>query len=105
MIERRNPATLVTAPPRQERRGGTNSGIHVEEERCFATDAEVLDYWGRRLFNAQHQFLAGGSIFGLLGPIGVMQRHGATQEQIDSVIRAAGRHMPFPAHLFQDQAA
>lgn len=87
-------------PPR-----GTNPGIHVEEERSFATDAEVLDYWGRRLFNAQHQFSTGGSIFALLGPIGVMQRHGATQEQIDSVIRSACRHMPFPAHLFQAEAA
>ena len=89
----------------QERRGVTNPGIHIEDERSFATDAEVLDYWGRRLFNAQHQFLAGGSITALLGPIGVMQRHGATQEQIDTVIRSASRHMPFPAELFEGQSS
>lgn len=105
MDERRNPACLVTLPPHQERRGVTSPGYQIEEERSFATDAEVLDYWGRRLYNAQHQFQTGGTIFGLLGPIGVMQRHGASQEQIDSVIRSACRHMPFPAYLFEEQAA
>lgn len=95
----------MTTQHLQEQPRDTKPGIHVEEERSFATDTEVLDYWGRRLFNAQHQFLTGSSIFALLGPIGVMQRHGATQEQIDSVIRSACRHMPFPAHLFQDKAA
>lgn len=95
---------MVTAELYQERRGVTTPGLDVEE-RNFASDAEVLRYWSQKLYEAQTDYTRGGSIFALLGPIGVLQRFGATQHQIDSVIRASTRHLPFPSDLFPEQLA
>lgn len=104
MVERRNPACLVTAPPLQERRSVTNHGVEVEEHN-YASDAEAIRYWATRLYEAQTDHIRGGSIFVVLGPVGVLQRLGVKQDVIDTVIRASSRRLPFPFDLFQDQAA
>lgn len=94
----------MTAELLQERRGVTNDAYHVEEHH-FATDGEAIRYWATKLYEAQDDHIRGGSIFPVLGPIGILQRLGVTQERIETVIRAASRRLPFPFDLFQDQAA
>lgn len=94
----------MTAESFQERRGVTNPGIEVEEH-CYASDAEAIRYWATRLYEAQTDHIRGGSVFVVLGPIGVLQRLGVSREVIDVVIRASSRRLPFPFDLFQDQAA
>lgn len=101
LVERRK---LVTPSPHQERRTVTNHGIEVEEHG-YASDAEAIRYWAVRLYEAQQLHVRGGSLFVVLGPIGVLQRFGIPQAQLEEVLRAASRFQPFPFHLFQDQAA
>lgn len=95
---------MVTTESFQERQGVTNPGYEVEEHR-FASDSEAVRYWATRLYEAQDDHIRGGSIFRFLGPLGILQRLGVSQENIDTVIRAASRRLPFPFDLFQDQAA
>lgn len=95
---------MVTTDILQERRGVTNDAYHVEEHH-FASDGEVIRYWALKLYEAQNGFTRGGSIFALLGPIGVLQRFNVSQSDIDAVIRASSRLAPFPFELFQDKAA
>lgn len=94
----------MTASQILERDRVTIPGMHVEEHR-YATDAEAVVYWAEKLYQAQGEFMRGGSIFGLLGPIGVLQRFGVCQAHIDHVIRTSTRHLPFPAEIFQGQSS
>ena len=93
------PPVLVTAGSNQERAGVTN------DDHAFAESSEVIRHYALRLYEAQVDFVRGGSIFALLGPIGILQREGVSQANIETVIRAATRRLPFPFDLFQDVAA
>lgn len=90
---------MVTTEIFQERRGVTNPGHEVEEHR-FASDTEAVRYWAVRLYEVQEDHIRGGSIFPVLLPLGNLQRLGVSQENIDTVIRAANRRLPFPFYLF-----
>lgn len=93
---------MVTTSPHQERAGVTNQD---GEDRSFSSNGEAAVYWAKNLYAAQQDSLRGGSIFALLGPIGILQRLGVKDADIDAVIRASSRHLPFPLELFQDKAA
>jgi hypothetical protein len=90
---------MVTIHPFQDVRAVTN------DDHAYAPSGEVIRHYALRLYEAQTDFIRGGSIFPLLGPIGVLQREGVSQSDIETVIRAASRRLPFPFDLFQETAA
>lgn len=90
---------MVTPRPHQVEPGVTN------DDHNFATDGEVIRHWALKLYEAEGEHIRGGTIFALLGPIGVLQRYGVTQAQMETVIRAASRRLPFPFDLFEGEKA
>jgi hypothetical protein len=90
---------MVTTAGLQDGAGVTN------DDHNFATDADVIRHWALKLYEAEDEHIRGGTIFALLGPIGVLQRYGLTQADMETVIRAASRRLPFPFDLFQDDKA
>ncbi|MDR2838392.1 MAG: hypothetical protein LBV49_07510 [Azonexus sp.] len=75
------------------------------DETVFATSAQVIQHYARRLHQLQGEVATGAaSVFALLGPIGILQREGVTQSEIDFVIQAALRGLPFPVTLFEAAA-